>query len=289
MSPGSDYTLRVSSGTGTGGRGGNGAKDGSSLVEFPVVEQNGSAFTIGEPEGIGAAAAVRLGFLVNTSKSDESQNLLSYQESAGYNGRYGSKLLGKYQEPGEQLPTGETYRFTIYEPNGTSHKGDDDGKYIITKPLKNAAGDQEEDISGILTVQKKSVWNFSGGNVPLGEQFGIYVNSTDDEQLTADNAAGKFFAASQWYLSPYITPGSFFKNTSSLYGAAADGEVSAASAGNLLAAGATDDVYITTLTRNVPQRIRMFIWLEGQDADCKNVANGATDFIINLELAGADQ
>jgi hypothetical protein len=50
-------------------------------------------------------------------------------------------------------------------------------------------------------------------------------------------------------------------------------------------AGATDDVYIIQLERNVPQRIRMFIWLEGQDIDCVDSVNSAR-FAVNIELAG---
>jgi hypothetical protein len=51
--------------------------------------------------------------------------------------------------------------------------------------------------------------------------------------------------------------------------------------------GATEDVYIIKLERNVPQRIRMFVWIEGQDVDCVN-AVAASNFAINLELAGGN-
>ena len=54
----------------------------------------------------------------------------------------------------------------------------------------------------------------------------------------------------------------------------------------LNSSGATEDVYIIRLERNVPQRIRMFIWLEGQDADCVNEVNTA-GFVLSLELAGS--
>ena len=87
----------------------------------------------------------------------------------------------------------------------------------------------------------------------------------------------------------YIKTGVFFKNTSDLYESAENGKVSKETVSGINTAGATDDVSIAALTRNTPQRVRMFIWLEGQDADCSKVAEGVTDFIINLELAGADQ
>ena len=50
-------------------------------------------------------------------------------------------------------------------------------------------------------------------------------------------------------------------------------------------AGATIDAVIVSLKKNVPQRIRMFVWLEGQDIDCTNEAALKT-LLLNLELAG---
>ena len=52
-------------------------------------------------------------------------------------------------------------------------------------------------------------------------------------------------------------------------------------------AGATDDVYIVKLEKNVPQRIRLFIWLEGEDVDCVNSAS-ASAFAFRIELAGSN-
>ncbi len=291
VSPGSDYTLRVSTGTGSAGRGGGNKNDGSSIVEFPIVTgSKESGFTVSEPDGFGTAASIRLGFLVDDSKVEESSNLQSYQASSAYEKRYGTKLLGNYQEPGEELSQSETYKFTIYEPNGTLHKNEaDNGCYFITKPLTDAAGNKKDDISDILTVQTENKWNFNGGAAPLDERFQDYVNGTSDD-INAKNVMGAFFQNGLgWYVQPYITRGSFFVNTKNLYNAANEGTVGKDEVSALKKAGATDDVYITRLTRNTPQRIRMFIWLEGEDADCKNVSNGTTEFIINLEFSGADQ
>ena len=86
--------------------------------------------------------------------------------------------------------------------------------------------------------------------------------------------------------------GDFFSKTSNLYALAEDGIVSPeilqqkAEDGSIVYAGATDDAYIVNLERNVPQRIRMFIWLEGQDVDCTNDAS-ASGFAVNIELAGS--
>ena len=84
----------------------------------------------------------------------------------------------------------------------------------------------------------------------------------------------------------YITKGSFFKNTADLYDAAIDGVVNEEHTEILAQAGATEDITITTLEKNVPQRIRMFIWLEGQDVDCVNSA-AASGLAVNVELVGS--
>lgn len=56
---------------------------------------------------------------------------------------------------------------------------------------------------------------------------------------------------------------------------------------SLSLAGATDDAYIVDLERNVPQRIRMFIWLEGQDVDCTNDVK-QSGVVVSIELAGSN-
>ena len=53
---------------------------------------------------------------------------------------------------------------------------------------------------------------------------------------------------------------------------------------NVPVAGATDDVYMIELEKNGPQRIRMFLWLEGQDVDCVEQIAGSS-FAVNIELA----
>ena len=80
--------------------------------------------------------------------------------------------------------------------------------------------------------------------------------------------------------------GDFFKRTSDLY---SYGDiVTPEQLDNLDQGGATEDVYIVKLERNVPQRIRMFIWLEGQDMDCVNGLSAA-EFVLNIEFAGSNQ
>jgi hypothetical protein len=109
----------------------------------------------------------------------------------------------------------------------------------------------------------------------------------NQENLTAAEATSEFYNNYlQGQFSAYLQKGDFIKKTMELYrlGYVVDGETLNA----LDSAGATDDVYIIRLERNVPQRIRMFVWLEGQDVDCVNDVNTAC-FALGLELAGSTE
>jgi hypothetical protein len=77
----------------------------------------------------------------------------------------------------------------------------------------------------------------------------------------------------------------FVKSTELLYRAATGGVVEAETLSQLMLTGATEDAYIIKLEKNVPQRIRMFVWLEGQDVDCASSAF-ADSLVLSLELAG---
>ena len=85
----------------------------------------------------------------------------------------------------------------------------------------------------------------------------------------------------------YVNKGEFIKNTESLYEYVQSGIIDAATFGTLEGAGATDDIAIVELEKNVPQRIRMFIWLEGEDVDCVNGA-AACNFALSIEFAGSN-
>ena len=99
----------------------------------------------------------------------------------------------------------------------------------------------------------------------------------------------KFLTSRQ--ISSYVKKAGFVQRTDNLYALLStnDGVVPA----EFLAeqnAGATDDddVYIIELEKNIPQRIRMFVWLEGQDVDCVNSLE-ASRFAVNIELAGGNE
>ena len=90
----------------------------------------------------------------------------------------------------------------------------------------------------------------------------------------------------QGQFANYINKGSFIKNSSDLYKFGQS--ITADQLDTLDTAGATGDVYIIKLEKFVPQRIRMFIWLEGQDIDCVNSV-AASSFALSMELAGGSE
>jgi hypothetical protein len=227
-----------------------------------------------------------------------------YEES-----RY-EKLLGVYQEPGESVDSDSENRFTIYEPNATEHdpevSGIADGVYAYTNPLGITATQVEEseiektrieeidlgaqDCETGLTVQTQSQW--SQGEITLEEDFQAAI--AGKTYATASEASTYFYDTYlQKQFGSYLTGGEFLSRTSRLYESAdTEGKTAAVATVDAMLrsgdTGATEDAVITTLERNTPQRIRMYIWLEGQDVDCKNTESVAsTQFALNIQLAGA--
>lgn len=280
VSPGTAYDIHISTDIKK--------NKGSYLIELPGVEEaeNGT-LQLAQTAGI-IESASRVGFLVNEDNAG-TEAMKAYSESETFKEQY-SNILGVYQEKGEES-TGE-FKFTIYEPNGTKHPLDElnNGNYIITKPLRyNPYGNsiEEESIESIVTVQDSNEWK----NLNDGSQFEqIFKASIANRgKMTPEEAAAVFYQEYlQGQISAYVNSGKFFKRTNALYAAAEEGVVKGAGV-NIMKAGATDDVMITTLQANTPQRIRMYLWLEGQDVDCTNDGSvGVSGFCLNLELSGAD-
>lgn len=282
-SPGGDYTVRVSTGEGT-------SDGGSFVVDLMEPQKTEDGFTLKE-SGSSAAAAVRIGFLANDLPLID-DTMVKYRESRYSDDRFTS-LRGVYKEP----ETGNAYlefdRFTIYEPNGDYHpdRKDLDGSYVITRPLGlSENGITEQDVSRNLTVQRKSTWAPAANQVgtAIEQQFQTALRSWDLEEMTPAKVLTKFYGNTlQGQFSPYVSKGNFLKRTSDLYTVSADGAATVTELSRIENAGATEDAYIIRLERNVPQRIRMFIWLEGQDADCGDSIDSAR-FAVNVELAGSD-
>ncbi len=272
VAPGADYDLRLS-------RGDDGS--GSFLVELMQPIKSNGAYVLQETFG-SVATSARVGFLVDHNVIADETVLQHYRNSVEYISDY-STLRGSYAEPGEGIYYSSQYLFTIYEPNADIHPIKGNGTYIPTNPVSWQSGTPvAASISDIVTVQLQSKWQTGPSGTSLVEetfQAATAGKTLDEAQLY------------QWFyeqqigdrLQLYIENGNFIRETAVLYEAAASGTVNV---DTLEVSGATDDIIIAHLEKNVPQRIRMFVWLEGQDVDC---ISGADDvvFALNIELAGS--
>lgn len=280
VAPGGDYQLRVSTGDET-------SDGGSFVIDLLEPEKDGESCTLGSPEG-SAAAAVRIGFLANDLMLID-DTMWCYERSPYFDDRFTS-LRGLYQEPNSGTAYLESNRFTIYEPNGDYHPEapSQEGRYVETKPLSLVQGKiVEANIRDRLTVQKQSAWTLeANGESALEQQFQTALRAMPWETMSEDEIFARFYGNYfQGQISPYVDKGDFVPHTGNLYANLGKGYVSAEELTDETHPGATGDVSIITLERNVPQRIRMFIWLEGQDMDCVDSVNSAR-FAVNIELAG---
>lgn len=282
VSPGSEYTLRVSTGDDTGG---------SFVIDLQEPAQTDSGYTLASTasQGGSATASVRIGFLAGVDRVTDG-SMEAYQNTHAFDSRY-TQLRGVYQENSDTQVYGN-YRFCIYEPNADLHPQNPamNGSYVITNPVAMVNGTAREvDVSSVLTVQKTSAWApaVTGSGTELEQRFQTALLGMNWQGMSGEEISEAFYNSYlQGQVSPYVQTGDFIKRTSELYlyGDIVQPEQLSA----LDAAGATDDVYIVELERNVPQRIRLFIWLEGQDIDCVNGLLESS-FALNIELAGSNQ
>lgn len=277
VSPGTDYTLRVSKGDDNGG---------SYLIELPKVKESEDGFVLEETDGSFAAAS-RIGFLANTNYVTDA-SLELYKNSRSYDSRF-KRLAGAYQEKGDYAYSGDN-RFTIYEPNGDLNLTGENRRYVTTTPVGlNGNTVSLVDVSDRLTVQLKNSWaEKQDDNVTLSEMLAVSLAGKNIK--TAKEAETTLYDAYlQGQFAPYVSRGEFILSTSALYSKCADdGEANELELTSLETAGATEDRYIVKLEKNVPQRIRMYVWIEGQDADCTAMTE-AGRFALGLELAGSNK
>lgn len=274
VSPSDDFELRIS-------RGDDGS--GSFLVELPEPEDSGDGYTLGDTEGFLAASA-RIGFLVDHNVITD-ETMLHYADSAAYSDKYG-KLRGNYAEPGEGMNYSSAEIFTIYEPNGDLHPGSSLNGYSVTEPIGWNGGAELTDVRDRLSVQKSNVWKAGTSSSSYLEE--TFQSAIASKNYTEVSGIKEYFYKNylQRQLLPYVDQGSFIKSTAGLYEAAdGAGRVSAEGFDALETSGATEDVCIAYLERNIPQRIRMFVWIEGQDADCVNLTKEVA-IALSIELAG---
>jgi len=284
VSPGKDCQLRISAGD-------NFDHTGSFLLGLPRVEktEDGYHLVYGSDR---VAASARIGFLANTGTVTDN-SMQYYARSAYYSSQYTS-LRGYYEEPGMYSNDMLGDRFTIYEPNGDLHPetvynslGDEirDGQYAFTKPVGKDG--IPVSIRDRLTVQLRNQWMENEDGLCLDPLFQASIVGRTLIGTTAAELEQEFYYSYlQQQTSTYLSRGRFLPNTGALY--ESEGTViSNEQLQSLGTAGATEDVIIVELEKNVPQRIRMFIWLEGQDQDCIGFSD-SVPFTIGLELAGGN-
>lgn len=280
VSPSADFTLRISSGEDVGG---------SFLMDLPhaVTTDDVLGFDL-EEAAVKGSSAMRVGFLANeVGLTDDT--MIHYQNSAYFNEQY-TKLRGMYQETNSGTAVLENNRFTIYEPNCDLNYEGFLGDYTITNPLGYVNGVvQEVSVADRLTAQKTSTWMVAdtGAGSALAQRFRAAVMNMDTENQNLEQLTSQFYNDYlQWQAAPYVENGAFFKQTRDLY--TYNETIKAEQLSQLDSQGATEDVYIIRLEKNVPQRIRMFVWLEGQDVDCVNAVS-VSNVLLNLELAGGSE
>ncbi len=211
-----------------------------------------------------AQNAMRVGFL--TADSKENERFVIYEPNADKR----SSITNK-PEPeadgsadyiyGYSLKKNPSYTDGGTEPMYLNYK---DNAYIPTKPigLDKDGNVAALDIKGEnLIVQKSSSWNVSkiqeafANEKPLGSncvsEFGKFIKY--NSSLTIDKSTGIYE----------------FGNTEN---------------GTDLASS----TIIADLVAEEPKEIKMFVWIEGQDADCWNdIASGS--FVVNLEFAAQNK
>ena len=255
MAPDGDYTLRVATGTSEQDQGG------SFVMAKPAVVADEEGNYQLTTEHSQAEACIRMGFQV----TDE----------------LGNKT------------------FSIYEPNCDLHPQDTvaQGKYQLTYPLEEMEnGTITEADPAFLTslaLQKAGSWvlaeNGTDTKISQSLQAAVLQAQANNIKLSDADKVGTYFLGNylQNQLGEYVATGSFVKLTSSVIIQKEEGKErpDEVSMEDVETAGAATDAVITQLKKDIPQRIRMFIWLEGQDADCTNEAM-LNQLLINIELAG---
>ena len=299
MSPSGDCDLRVATGTDPDD------DSGSYVIALPDLSKGADgSFALNE-NASSVAASARVGFLVNTTplsgESGTTALLSAISENSNTGGSYNS-LRGVYAEKGSSTQNFHgSESFVIYEPNADCHPGSaSDGGYIATYPVgadENGKG-KEQSVFTNLTVQKQSTWKTNGNGKSLlaGQleaalfQFKPQLDEEKMNALTAEQAAELFYAKYlQGQYSFLVQKGHFFPKSRALSTRLdpTTRTIESTVLNTYETAGATEDAVIVRLERNVPQRIRVFIWLEGQDADCTGAAENLR-FAVNLQLAGAN-
>lgn len=298
VSPMDDCTLRISIGEDGGG---------SYLIQLPepiADEESPSGYRLDTEPGTIASCA-RVGFLVNDRQITDNLSMETYINSDTYRDTYKS-LRGIYREPGEEENT-EEYSFLIYEPNGVVHSEEgiayiqdqngltvgtcEDGSYAVTRPIAYENGERVlKSVMNILQVQKQNVWQQTADGILFIEQlFQASMMNQDTSGWSRQDFMEYFYGEYlQEQFSEFVIPGQFFADTALLYYAGNLNKTPKSQLETLALSNAVERAQIVTLEKNVPQRIRMYVWLEGQDIDCDSSV-ALEYFTLGIELAGSTE
>lgn len=238
------------------------------------------------------SSSLRVGFLVNDATVTDDIVMKSYVDSTGYINDYKS-LKGLYD-------VNSSYNFTIYEPNGLTHSSDgrvvtltkdgaqsitcNDGEYHITQPIgiDEQGNVTLQNIADRLIVQSESRWKSTLNSLMIDDMYQAFLKSnTKDKSI--DSFYNNYLKSTY---TQYVETGYMFKDTWELY---SSGDSDVKSADDLRSLEMTNAIMssnIVVLEKNVPQRIRMFVWIEGQDIDSNFLAADKT-VSLRLELSGS--
>lgn len=246
------------------------------------------------------SSSIRVGFLVDEEKVTSDAVMKAYVDSAVYNESYKS-IKGVYDS---QSMTS----FLIYEPNALVHPNDgvsnvlthrgienflcEDGEYWATYPI----GITESGEIGLTTVQDRLViqgaseWKKSDDTLMIESMYQAYLADRQNkgEEYSLDDFYQNFMQGNYLQYVDYDKDSLFYEDSWDVLNLG-DTQVTDAETMTLLDANRTNavqDSYIVLLEKNVPQRIRMFVWIEGQDVDCSFSAAGQS-LAIRLELSGS--
>ena len=159
-----------------------------------------------------------------------------------------------------------------------------------TMPIGNVNGmPAPVDVLSRTTVQRSVDWRkATDTEYQIEQMFQAYLcgaSVQDTDEMTA-----AFYRKYLGYqCGNLLNKSSFFKKSEDLVRAVdQNGIIDGSVLNGLSDDTVTDDIVIVQLEKNVPQRIRMFVWVEGKDPDCTNVKAGG-GLLVNLELAGGNE
>lgn len=213
-------------------------------------------------------------------------------------GSYGTYVLGTYKKQDASTMVLDTEAQAAMRVGFLVGEGTENQKFIIYEPNadQRSALTKPNDITYVLGYEKNN----------LNYQNNFYIPTRPIE--IGEDGKGKISDISinnliiqlqcQWNMvklqetllsekrpssNDVMTMGRFITDKAALY-EALDEESNMAAIDDEIPTAIAGEPVILSLVKDIPQKVRMFIWIEGQDVDCWNdIAAGS--FVVNLEFA----